>query len=100
MIHPEILVKDERIVRLAEIVEAVKQSEEWEDAKMSIYSVGVNRGKAEAIILILDILGLFSEELKNKIVSQEEAVVMDDWLNKDCAARSVEDFVKSIGEES
>lgn len=42
--NPEILVRDERIMNLNRIVEEVKKSEEWEDVRMSIYSVGVEEG--------------------------------------------------------
>ncbi len=45
--NPEILVRDERIVRLDEIVREVKKSEEWEDVKMSILSVGIEMGRRE-----------------------------------------------------
>ena len=45
--NPEILVRDERIVRLDEIVREVKESEEWEDVKMSILSVGIEMGRRE-----------------------------------------------------
>ena len=45
--NPEISVKDPRITRLDEIVTEVKQSEEWEAVEMSIYSEGIERGKAE-----------------------------------------------------
>ena len=43
--NPNIISKDKRILKLAEIVEEVKQSEEWEGVKMSILSVGIERGK-------------------------------------------------------
>ena len=43
--NPEILVKDERIMQLNEIVTEVKQSEEWEAVKMSILSIGLERGE-------------------------------------------------------
>ena len=43
--NPEIIVKDERITELDKIVTEVKQSEEWEAVKMSILSVGIERGK-------------------------------------------------------
>ena len=36
--NPEIIVKDDRIVKLDKIVAEVKQSEEWEDLKMSLYT--------------------------------------------------------------
>ena len=43
--NPEILVKDERIMQLNEIVIEVKQSEEWEAVRMSILSIGLERGE-------------------------------------------------------
>lgn len=45
--NPEITVKDNRLLRLDEIVNEVKSSEEWEDFKMSIYSMGIERGKEQ-----------------------------------------------------
>ena len=41
--------KDERIRKLDEIVTEVKQSEEWEAVKMSILSVGIERGREKGI---------------------------------------------------
>lgn len=47
--NPEILVIDNRIHRLDAIVTEVKQSEEWEDAHMSILSTGIEIGRTEGI---------------------------------------------------
>ena len=43
--NPEITVLDERICKLDAIVTEVKQSEEWEDAQMSILSTGIDIGR-------------------------------------------------------
>ena len=43
--NPNIVVKDDRILKLAEIVDEVKQSEEWEAVKMSILSIGIEKGR-------------------------------------------------------
>ena len=43
--NPEIFVIDDRIRRLDAIVTEVKQSEEWEDAHMSILSTGIDIGR-------------------------------------------------------
>ena len=45
--NPEITVKDPRILKLDQIVSEVKESEEWEGVKMSILSVGIEKGNAE-----------------------------------------------------
>ena len=44
--NPEILVKNEKIQRLDSIVCEVKESEEWEEVRMSIYSVALEQGFA------------------------------------------------------
>jgi len=45
----DITEKDERIVRLDQIVNEVRQSEEWEDAGMTIYEMGMERGMEQGI---------------------------------------------------
>lgn len=45
--NPEILIRDERLVKLDSVVREVRQSEEWEDVKMSILSVGIEMGRRE-----------------------------------------------------
>ena len=44
MENPDIVVKDSRIVELSEIVEEVKQSEEWESVRMNILEYGIEYG--------------------------------------------------------
>lgn len=43
--NEDVTEKDERIVHLDQIVNEVRQSEEWEDAGMNIYEMGMERGK-------------------------------------------------------
>ena len=43
--NPDILVKDKRIRKLDRIVKEVKQSEEWEAAKMNILEIGMEKGQ-------------------------------------------------------
>ena len=45
--NPQISVKDERIKRIDEIVQEVKQSEEWEAVKMNILEIGIQKGREE-----------------------------------------------------
>ena len=90
------MVKDPRIVELDAVVSEVKQSEEWEEAKMSILSVGIERGrkqgmeqgrargwiegraagnlegKRESILALLGQLGPVPEELKAEIMAQAD----------------------------
>lgn len=43
--NAEISVKDQRILDLDKVVREVKESEEWEDVKMNILEIGLERGK-------------------------------------------------------
>ncbi len=45
--NPDIMVQDDRIVKLDIIVNEVKQSEEWEEVHMSIYGNGLQQGREE-----------------------------------------------------
>lgn len=47
--NPDILVMDERLVELDGIVAEVKSSEEWEEVRMTIYDMGVERGIKQGI---------------------------------------------------
>nr|WP_235930568.1 MULTISPECIES: Rpn family recombination-promoting nuclease/putative transposase [Eisenbergiella] len=45
--NPEVKIKDKRIITLNEIVNEVKQSEEWEAVKMNILEIGIEKGREE-----------------------------------------------------
>lgn len=45
--NPDIIVKDERLMKLDAIVEEVKQSEEWEAVRMNILEIGIEKGRKE-----------------------------------------------------
>ena len=47
--NPDVTVKDRRIIRLDEIVSEVKQSGEWEEARVSIYKIGLENGREEGL---------------------------------------------------
>lgn len=42
--NPEIIVKDDRLVRLDKVVTEVKRSEEWEAVRMNILEIGLQQG--------------------------------------------------------
>ena len=52
--NPDVTVTDWRIVRLDEIVLEVKQSEEWEEVRMNIYEMGIERGIEKGIEIGLE----------------------------------------------
>ena len=120
--NPNILVKDERILKLAEVVEEVKQSEEWEAVKMSILSVGIERGTeigkeigteigkelgtkigrreeaADSILDFLQDLGPVPEALAEKIRAEKDMAQLRMWLKKAARTDSVETFANEIEE--
>lgn len=96
--NPNISIMDERILKLAEIVDEVKQSEEWEEMKMSILSIGIEKGREEGraeghaegerkskiddILNFLSDLGSVPEDLKETIRSQTDISTLSNWLKK------------------
>lgn len=106
--NPEIIIKDERIIELDHIVTEVKQTEEWEAVKMSILSVGIERGmekgealgilkgKADSIIMILQNKGILTDDMSQKIRKEQNVDILDKWLLAAASAASAEEFMKAI----
>lgn len=109
-----------RILKLAEIVEEVKQSEEWEAIRTSIYSMGIEkgreegiatgriegltqgiatgtlRGKAQSVLELLAELGSVPPETEHKINSETDPAVLSGWLKKAARADSIESFIREM----
>ena len=102
--NPEILVKDERIAQLDEIVTEIKQSKEWEAVRMSILSIGLERGMkkgvawgiAKSILDILEETGPVSEKTREMIVTETDAERLSAWVKKAARSNSEEDFLSKI----
>lgn len=100
MDNPEILVKDERILELVEIVEEVKQSEEWEAVKMNILEIGIERGRdegraegrAQSILELLMGKGPISEKLYDRVLSEKDELVLQQWLLLAARVQDVSEF--------
>lgn len=102
--NPEIVVKDERIMQLDKIVTEVKESEEWEEVHMSIYSQGIERGiargmeqglihgKQESILDLLQDCGSVGEELQKKISNETNMDLLKKWLKLASRVNSIEEF--------
>lgn len=104
--NPEILVRDERIMNLNRIVEEVKASEEWEDVRMSIYSVGVEDGieqgeyqaMLEMILRLLKEKGRVSATLEKKIRDEADKEHLYCLVKLAAKAGSVKEFEKLMNE--
>ena len=104
--NPEILVRDERIMNLNRIVEEVKKSEEWEDVRMSIYSVGVDDGiergehqaTLEMILRLLKEKGRVSATLEKKIRDEADKEHLYCLVKLAAKAGSVKEFEKLMNE--
>jgi len=110
--NPEVETKDPRILKLAEVVEEVKQSEEWEAVRMSILSIGIERGKEigrkeglekglilarrDAVLELLSELGSVPEDLAEQIARESNTDTLKDWLKKAAGAKSIEEFQNQI----
>lgn len=94
--NPEILTKDARIERLDEIVTEVKESEEWEDVHMSIYSEameeGLIRGRQESILELLVDYGPVRAELQQKIMAETDVEILKKFHKLASRVNSVEEF--------
>ncbi len=108
--NPEILVRDERIMNLNRIVEEVKKSEEWEDVRMSIYSVGVEDGieqgieqgehqaTLEMILRLLKEKGRVSTTLEKKIRDEADKERLYVLVKLAAKSVSVKEFEKLMKE--
>ena len=104
--NPEILVRDERIMNLNRIVEEVKKSEEWEDVRMSIYSVGVEDGiergehqaTLEMILRLLKEKGRVSATLEKKIRDEADKEHLYCLVKLAAKAGSVKECEKLMNE--
>ena len=110
--NPEILVKDERLTQLDDIVTEVKQLEEWEAVRMSILSIGLERGeqiglekglsrgeiqgKAKSVLELLEESGPVSEKTRRMILSETDTERLSAWLKAAAKAGSEADFLSRI----
>lgn len=99
--NPEIESKDERIIRLDEIVTEVKESEEWEAVQMNILEIGMEQGiaqgKAEDILELLEECGEVPKNLRNTILEETNLERLRAWLKLSAKAGSIEEFRRQAG---
>ena len=92
--NPEIIVQDERIVKLDKVVEEVKQSEEWEAVRMNILDIGIQKGRAEGLAEgIVAYIGL-CREMDISVVDTKEKIVQNFNLSDDEAEKYMQQYWK------
>ena len=98
-----------------EAAKDLMQSEEWEAVRMSILSIGLergekiglekgmarglNRGKAQSILELLEENGPVSEKTRNMILSETDMERLSMWLKAAARSGSEEDFLSKISRE-
>lgn len=103
--NPEIIVRDERIQILDRIVQEVKESEEWEELSMNILEIGREQGitkgkaqgkaegKSEDIIELLAEIGKVPDNLKERILVENDLSILSKWLKLAAKAESLDAFI-------
>ena len=97
----------ERIRLIHECVRKIKSSEEmgvkymqsWEEKvyeREEGIAIGKAIGKAEDILEVLQELGEVPDELKDRILAQQDIVVLKDWLKAAIKVSSIDEFQKMI----
>ncbi len=97
--NPEIIVKDRRIVTLDEIVNEVKQSEEWEAVKMNILEIGIEKGRQEGLQegLKQGIHGMIQDNLEEGV--EEKRICEKLQKNFSLTREAAEEELRSFMEE-
>ncbi|MCL2254028.1 MAG: Rpn family recombination-promoting nuclease/putative transposase [Lachnospiraceae bacterium] len=107
--NPEIIVHDERIKTLDRIVSEVKESEEWEELSMNLVEQGIEkgieigkargiaegkaRGIAEGIYELLTEIGKVTDDLRDKIMSENNLPILTKWLKLAARSESIDEFM-------
>ena len=103
--------QDDFIRKIQEFMEHVRSSREMEEKFMLLEellkderaegrlegkAVGKAEGKAESVLLLLQDLGSVSEELRNKILKEQDMDILLKYLKLAARVESMADFVKEM----
>ncbi len=94
--NPEIIVRDEKLLRLDAIVQEVRQSEEWEEIRMTYMEYAMEQGERQGIQIgirafVMDAL----EERKSAEVILEK---LERWFGLDIA--QAKEYYEEFSKES
>ena len=70
--------------------------DERAEGRLEGKAVGKAEGKAESVLLLLQDLGSVSEELRNKILKEQDMDILLKYLKLAARAESMADFVKEM----
>lgn len=79
-------------------IREVKESEEWEDTQMTIYDMGIARGRIDSIFEILEEYGNLSDNLRNEILAQTDMDILKKWFKLAAKVSSIDEFAQKMHE--
>lgn len=79
-------------------IREVKESEEWEDTQMTIYDMGIARGRIDSIFEILEEYGNLSDNLRNEILAQTDMDLLKKWFKLAAKVSSIDEFAQKMHE--
>ena len=79
-------------------IREVKESEEWEDTQMTIYDMGIAKGRIDSIFEILEEFGNLSENLRNEILAQTDMDILKKWFKLAAKVSSIDEFTQKMHE--
>ena len=82
---------EEKFMLLEELLK-----DERAEGRLEGKAVGKAEGKAESVLLLLQDLGSVSEELRNKILKEQDMDILLKYLKLAARAESMADFVKEM----
>ncbi|MCL2718394.1 MAG: PD-(D/E)XK nuclease family transposase [Lachnospiraceae bacterium] len=95
--NPNIIINDKRIELLDNIVKEVKESEEWEDLSVNLLErgreQGIAQGKAEFIIELLTDIGEVPDDLREKILQENDLSILSKWHKIATKVSNITEFI-------
>ncbi len=95
--------QDDFVRQLQSSVQSIKLSRKMEEKFMILHEMlrderaeGKAEGKAEAILDLLQDLGKISDDLKEKIISEQDTVLLLKWLKLAAKSETIQQFEKSM----
>ena len=95
--NPEITILDERLKTLDAIVAEVKQNEEWEVARMSILSTGIEIGEKKGIEIRTEKRNISNDSHGKRIPFKHDTILEQICKNFDLDQITAKEYIDSFG---